>query len=258
MAALYAFCREVDDVADEDALPEAERRRRLQVWRSDIRSACERGVAELPVNRELVPVIARYRLRFEHFDELLQGVEMDLETRRYATYEALEAYCYRVASVVGLLSIEIFGYRNPRCHDYAVALGKALQFTNILRDVRNDAERGRVYLPAEALARAGVDAESVLRLEDSEGLRRAAAEVADRARAFFSDASAALPAEDRGSMVAAELMGAVYWQLLGKIQRGGFQVMQRQRARVGRPAKLALILRTWIRISLGSNASNYG
>src|SRR5207249_9502005 len=126
MAALYAFCREVDDVADEESAPAEQRRARLAAWREDIRKACDQGPPSFPVNRELMPVIGRHRLEFGLFDELIRGVEMDLDIKRYETYAQLELYCYRVASIVGRLSIEIFGYREPRCRDYAVFLGKAL------------------------------------------------------------------------------------------------------------------------------------
>ncbi len=139
MSALYAFCRQVDDVADNQALSVQERRRQLADWREDVRRACGSDLPKFPVNRELQPVIRQYHLPFEHFAALLQGVEMDLDINTYDTYEQLELYCYRVASVVGLLSIEIFGYQNPACRDYAVNLGNALQLTNILRDVRADA-----------------------------------------------------------------------------------------------------------------------
>ena len=126
MTALYAFCREVDDVADDESVPVAERRSKLAAWRADIRRACEGGVPEFPVNREFQPVIHAYKLPFALFDELILGVEMDLDIKRYETLAQLEHYCYRVASVVGLLSIEIFGYKNAACREYADALGKAL------------------------------------------------------------------------------------------------------------------------------------
>src|SRR5512142_1687688 len=153
MSALYAFCREVDDVADDESRPVEERRQTLAAWRADIARACANEQPHYPVNQELRPFILRHRLAFEYFDELIRGVEMDLDIKRYENYADLELYCYRVASVVGLLSIEIFGYTTPACRDYAIYLGKALQLTNILRDVRNDAERDRVYLPLSELAR---------------------------------------------------------------------------------------------------------
>ncbi|MBI2927314.1 MAG: presqualene diphosphate synthase HpnD [Verrucomicrobia bacterium] len=258
MAALYAFCREVDDVADDESAPVEERRARLGAWRADVRAACENGSPQFPVNRELQPVIARYRLPFALFDELLRGVEMDLDIKRYETYAELEQYCYRVASVVGLLSIEIFGHQHPACRDYAVHLGKALQFTNILRDVRGDAERGRIYLPLEELARCGVHPEEILRFEYSPRFRDAAAAVAQRARRYYQLAREALPAEDRRSMAPAELMGSVYWRLLRKLERRQFNVFGPTPAKVSKLQKLLLILRTWYRMTSGAVVPNYG
>src|SRR5437667_2781383 len=165
MSALYAFCREVDDVADNEVLPVEERRARLAIWRADIARACAQETPQFRVNQDLKPFIRQHRLPYELFDELIRGVEMDLDVKRYKTYADLEQYCYRVASVVGLLSIEIFGYRNPACRDYANHLGKALQLTNILRDVRTDAERGRIYLPLTELARFQVAEKELLRLK---------------------------------------------------------------------------------------------
>ena len=162
MAALYAFCRAVDDVADEDSVPTEKRRAELVAWRADIRRATNGEPPEFILNQEFQPVIRRFQLPFARFDELIKGCEMDLDTLRYADYEQLELYCYRVASVVGLLSIEIFGYQNPACHDYAIYLGKALQFTNILRDVKNDAARGRIYLPQSELKKFNVTEAEIL------------------------------------------------------------------------------------------------
>ena len=258
MAALYAFCREVDDVADEDARPAGDRARDLEAWRQDVRLACAGGQPRFPVNRELQPVIARYRLPFELFDELIRGCEMDLHLQRYQTYEELEHYCYRVASVVGLLSIEIFGYSDPRCREYAVHLGKALQFTNILRDVRCDAERGRIYLPAEELRRQGVRDEEILEGVYSDRYRLAAEAVAGRARQFYRAARAALPEDDRRSMVAAELMGSVYWRLFEKLEANRFDVFGPTPTRLTKFQKLALVARTWFRIQSGATAPNYG
>jgi phytoene synthase len=258
MSALYAFCREVDDVADEVSAPPAERRARLAAWREDVRRAATGGAPQFAVNRELQPVIQRYRLPFELFDELLKGVEMDLDITRYADYAELELYCYRVASVVGLLSIEIFGYRNPACRDYAVHLGRALQFTNILRDVRTDAARGRIYLPESELARFGVTPEEILRGEFSERYAALASSVAARARGFYRRARAALPAEDRRAMVAAELMGAVYWRLLNRLAARRFNVFDGAPVRLGRVRKLALIGRVWLAHALGVTAPAYG
>jgi 15-cis-phytoene synthase len=258
MSALYAFCREVDDVADNEAVPMETRREQLGAWRTDARRACGDDTPQFPVNRELQPVIRQYHLPFEHFDELLRGVEMDLDTRRYGTFEQLEQYCYRVASVVGLLSIEIFGYQNPACRTYAVSLGQALQLTNILRDVRSDAERGRIYLPLSELARFQVREEEILRFEYSSRFRDLAVSVAGRARRFYQAARDQLPAEDRRSMIAAELMGSVYWRLLRKLERRQFDVFGPKPTRLNKGHKCLLILRAWCRLISGTTASSYG
>jgi len=258
MAALYAFCREVDDVVDGESRPVQMRRGQLADWRVDVRRACENERPQFAVNQELQPVIAQYRLPFALFDELIQGCEMDLDIQRYENFERLELYCYRVASVVGLLSIGIFGYRNPACRDYAIYLGKALQFTNILRDVRTDAERGRIYLPLSELQKFNVSEEDMLNFEYSDRFRALAANIADRAKQFYRLARQTLPAEDRRAMVAAELMGAVYWQLLQKLERQQFNVFGPRSLRLARPQKLALIFRSWLRSTFGSTSSNYG
>ncbi len=258
MTALYAFCREVDDVADEESVPADTRRARLAAWRLDIARACERQPPEFPVNRELQPVIAAHRLPFALFDELIRGVEMDLDIKRYETIEQLEQYCYRVASVVGLLSIEIFEYTNPACREYADHLGKALQLTNILRDVRTDAERGRIYLPLAELARHRVTEQEILRFEYSDRFRQLAESVASRARFHYRRARELLPREDRRAMTAAELMGSVYWRLLRKLEARQFNVLGPQPTRLSKAQKLLLIARTWFRQSCGALAPNYG
>ncbi len=258
MAALYAFCREVDDVADDESVPVEQRRSRLAEWRADISRACKNETPQIETNRELQPVIKQFKLPFELFDDLIRGVEMDLDIRRYETFDELEKYCYRVASVVGLLSIEIFGYKNPACHDYAVYLGKALQLTNILRDVRTDAERGRIYLPQTELARFKVTPEEILRFEYSNRFRELAESVAARAKHFYQLAHETLPPEDRRSMVAAELMGSVYWRLLCKLERQQFNVFSSTPVRLGKAHKILLILRSWWRFVSGAMSPNYG
>jgi phytoene synthase len=258
MSALYAFCREVDDVADEESAPVETRRARLAEWRADVQRACENQSPQFPVNRELQPVIRQFNLRFELFDDLLKGCEMDLDIQRYENFEQLELYCHRVASVVGLLSIEIFGYKNPACRDYAVYLGKALQLTNILRDVRTDAERGRIYLPLSGLKKFNVLPDEILRHEYSECFAQFAASVAGRAKNFYRLARETLPAEDRRSMIAAELMGSVYWRLLQKLERQRFNVFGPQPARLSNVQKMLLILQAWLRTTFGSTSPNYG
>jgi 15-cis-phytoene synthase len=258
MSVLYAFCREVDDVADDESVPAEKRREQLAAWRDDVRRACESGEPQFAVNRELQPVIREFHLPFALFDELIQGCEMDLQIKRYETYEQLELYCYRVASVVGLLSIEIFGHQSPACRAYAIYLGKALQLTNILRDVRTDAERGRIYLPQSELARFHVNEREILEFQYSERFHQLAESVAARARKFYQLARETLPPEDRRSMVAAELMGSVYWRLFRKLERQQFNVFGPEPTRLSKGQKILLIFRSWCRFVSGATSPNYG
>jgi 15-cis-phytoene synthase len=257
MSALYAFCRAVDDVADEETVPTGKRREQLAAWRADIRLAVENQSPQFVSNREFQPIIQQFHLPYTLFDELIKGCEMDLDRQRYENYEQLELYCYRVASVVGLLSIEIFGHQNAACRDYAIHLGKALQLTNILRDVRTDAERGRIYLPQTELEKFNVSENEILAFKYTANYCALAGSIAGRARNFYQLARQSLPPEDRKSMVAAELMGAVYWQLLKKLEARQFNVFGERAIRVSKPRKLALIFRSWLRFVCNSRAPNY-
>jgi phytoene synthase len=257
MSALYAFCREVDDVADDESVPSEKRRAQLAEWRDDVKRACEDQSSQFPVNQELQPVIQNFSLRFELFDDLLKGCEMDLVRNRYEDFEALEKYCYHVASVVGLLSIEIFGYKNPATRNYAIYLGKALQLTNILRDVKNDAERGRIYLPLDQLRKFGITPDEIFQSRYSDRFRKLAESVAARAKFFYELAQKNLPAEDRRSMVAAELMGTVYWKLLEQLEKKDFRVFD-QPIRLSKRYKLLLIFLAWTRFAARSTSPAYG
>lgn len=258
MAALYAFCRQVDDVADDPAVPPAERRRALAAWRADLRRAAAGETPRLPVLRELQVHLVTYQLPLDLFDEVLAGCEMDLELSRYPDWPELDLYCHRVAAAVGLLSIRIFGCRHPHSADYAEALGRAFQLTNILRDVREDAARGRIYLPQTELARHGVTEAEILEGRYSARFRALAESVAARARAYYARAAARLPADDRRALIAAELMGAVYWNLLRRLAARGFDVFTGPRARLSRATKLYLTARTWWRLRVGPFRPNYG
>ncbi len=257
MSALYAFCREVDDVADNENAPTEKRRAQLSEWRDDVKRACENQLPQFAVNRELQPVIRQFHLPFGLFDELIKGCEMDLERNRYEDFEQLELYCHRVASVVGLLSIEIFGYKNPATRDYAVYLGKALQLTNILRDVKTDAARGRIYLPLDNLRKFSVTPDEILQSRYSDRFRHLCEAVAARAKDFYRQAQKSLPHEDRQSMVAAELMGMVYWKLLEQLEREKFRVFD-QPIRLSKRYKLLLIFLAWTRYGVRSASPNYG
>jgi 15-cis-phytoene synthase len=258
MSALYAFCREIDDVADDESAAVDQRRQQLTAWREDIAAACAGKAPQFRTNQDLQPFIAVHKLPFSLFDELIRGVEMDLDIKRYVSFEELEQYCYRVASVVGLLSIEIFGYKNPDCRVYADHLGKALQLTNILRDVRTDAERGRIYLPLKELAVHGVTECDILEGRYSDRFYALAQTTAARAREHYTAARRTLPAEDRRSMASAELMASVYWNLLGKLERRRFNVFGPSPTRLGKTRKLLLIARAWCRTFSGAGVPNYG
>src|SRR5213594_4397729 len=221
----YAFCRVIDDIADSSELNVAEKRVRLAEWREMLRGA---RPAEPPLAREVRSLIDKYSLPPGMLDEIIAGVEMDLNISRYATFEELRVYCYRVASAVGLVSIEIFGYRNPRCKEYALELGLALQMTNIIRDVGKDLQAGRVYLPQEDLARLNYSEAELQDRQYNERFVRLMEFEAARAREFFSRAAAALPSEDRRTMVPAEIMGSIYRGLLRKMERDKFRVFEKE------------------------------
>ena len=222
----YAFCRRVDDAADDPDVPLADRRRWLQGWR---RWLIEGEPSEPGFAGELRVLVHKYKIDPQLLEEILLGVEMDLEPARYENFQALYRYCYRVASAVGLVSIEIFGYQNPQCKEYAQKLGLALQLTNIIRDVDRDLQNGgRIYLPLNELKMFGYSAEALQnRTYNSEFLRLMQFQ-AERAHSFFREAERLLPREDRRSMVAAEGMRAIYHALLRKIERDRFRLFDKR------------------------------
>lgn len=223
ITALYAFCREVDDVVDEcsDA---GVARAKLNWWRGEVRETYH-GNPQHPVTRALQPVVRRLALPMERFFEIIDGMEMDLEKQGYRDFDELSRYCYRVASVVGLLSVPIFGYRNPQTLDYAHDLGMAFQLTNILRDVREDAARGRIYIPQEEMAKFGVTPAQLSGATTSEGARALFAAQAERARRYYRQAFEKLPAEDRFAQRSGIIMAEVYLALLDRIENSGYAVL---------------------------------
>ena len=250
--ALYAFCRVVDDCVDEE---DGEGEPGLVRWLAEVHRAYA-GRPETELGRELAEAVARFPIPRGSFEDIVAGCRMDLSPRRYATFADLRVYCERVASAVGLASIEIFGYDDPRTREYAVELGLALQLTNILRDVSPDAERDRLYLPLEDLARFGVgEAELLAAARDPRaprppGLARLLAFEADRARAHYAAAAGHLPARDRRSMLAAEIMGSIYRAILEEWAARGHPVGG-DRVRLGKPRKMWLALRTVPRVYWG-------
>ncbi len=226
ITALYAFCREVDDVVDNMSDPDIARAK-LAWWRQEI-GLTYAGTARHPVGRALQAVVTRYALPEAHFQTIIDGMTMDLEQNRYLDFAALEQYCHRVAGVVGLMSAEIFGYDHPDTRVYARDLGIAFQLTNILRDVGEDARRGRIYLPQDDLARFGVAPSSLLGGKGTDAFRRLMDFEADRTRGWYARALAKLDARDRRSQRAGLIMAAIYQTLLDEIARDGFNVLDRR------------------------------
>ena len=226
MTVLYAFCRQVDDVVDEAAEPGVARMK-LAWWRIEV-AAMYGGTPQHPVAQALKAVVGEYALPREHFDAIIDGMAMDLEQNRYLDFATLERYCHRVAGVVGLLSAEIFGYTDPTTRGYAHELGIAFQLTNIIRDVGEDARRGRIYVPQDELQRFGVAAADILGRKVTPAFQALMAFQVDRARAYHARALAALPARDRRAQRAGLIMAAIYRALLDEIERDGYRVLDRR------------------------------
>ncbi|MFO1412842.1 MAG: presqualene diphosphate synthase HpnD [Burkholderiales bacterium] len=226
ITALYAFCREVDDVVDEVSDADVARTK-LAWWRQEIARTFD-GTPQHPVAQALVPVVREVALPLAHFETVIDGMAMDLEHARYVDFAALELYCHRVAGVVGLMSAEIFGYTDPATRGYARDLGIAFQLTNICRDVGEDARRGRIYLPQEDLARFKVAPSSLLQGQPSDEFRALMAFEVERAQAWYAKAFDQLPAADRKAQRAGLVMAAIYRQLLSEIARDGYQVLDRR------------------------------
>ena len=226
MNALYAFCREVDDVVDEIADPDIARIK-LQWWREEL-SRCFLGQAQHPVGQAIQALLPDYDLPQALFEQIIEGMQMDLEQDRYADFNALSAYCYRVAGVVGLLSSKIFGYQQPETEEYAIQLGLALQLTNIIRDVREDAQRGRIYLPQDEMQHFGVSETSILALEQSPALHRLLEFQAQRALQHYDQALQTLPVTDRANQRTALIMAVIYRRTLELMLHQGLRVMDRR------------------------------
>ena len=226
ITALYAYCREVDDAVDEVADPDIARMK-LAWWRTEVDALFD-GSPQHPVTTALLPVVRRYAITRNQLQTVIDGMQMDLETMRYVDFAALELYCHRVAGVVGLMSVEIFGYTDPATLGYARDLGIAFQLTNIIRDVGEDARRGRIYLPQEDLSRFGVASADVLQARASPEFSNLMAFEVQRARSWYDRALAQLPQSDRRSQRAGLAMAAIYRTLLDEIARDGYNVLDRR------------------------------
>jgi phytoene synthase len=240
ITAVYAFCREVDDAVDN---PQGNPEQAVEEWRAEINRTYD-GKPTRPLTQSLLTAIENFQLSKEYFDGILDGVAMDLQHKRYPTFDALKKYCYHVAGEVGLLCMEIFGYRSERLKNYAVKLGTAFQLTNILRDVKIDGQNGRIYLPQEDLARFGVSEADILAGKLSPAIQRLMAYEARLARGYYHEASVLPTPAERPALRAAEIMRAVYENILDRIERRKYDVFSR-RIRVPTPIKLVLALKAW-------------
>ncbi len=243
ITALYAFCREVDDIVDDGLEPQLAAAK-LDWWRAEIGNLCA-GRPQHPVTRALQPAVARYGITAERLHEIIAGMAMDLSQTRYLDFAALERYCYLVAGVVGLLAAGIFGHREPRTLEYARTLGIAFQLTNIIRDVGEDARKGRIYLPLEDLRRFGVSANDILQARSTESFRRLMEFQARRAESYYERAYALLPAADRRAQRPGLIMAAIYRALLAEIERDGYRVLTHRTA-LTPLRKFWIAWRTWV------------
>jgi 15-cis-phytoene synthase len=240
---VYAFCKKTDDIVDEHQGTQEEKSHRLSVWRQEFDKSLNGG-SSLPLLNTLSVTAKKFEIPVEHFSELIKGVEMDLFKNRYETFEELYSYCYRVASTVGLMCAEIFGYTKDHTRQYAIDLGIALQLTNIMRDIKSDLKLNRIYIPQEDLRRFNYsedDLRNHIHDERFVGLMR---HQAQRARSYYSAANEHLAAEDKKHFFAARIMEKIYYSILEKIERKNFNVFQ-DKIRVSRMRQLAIALNIW-------------
>ena len=243
ITALYAYCREVDDVVDECSDADLAKAT-LAWWRQEIAGTFA-GAAQHPVAKALIPVVRQFDLPQARFHEIIDGMAMDLQYNRYPDFATLQSYCYRVAGAVGLMAAQIFGYRDSATLRYAENLGTAFQLTNIIRDVGEDARRDRVYLPLDELARFGVAASDIVHLRETDSFRRLIEFQIDRAREYYQRAFADLPRQDRKSQRPGLVMAAIYQTVLDEIYAGGCKVLN-QRTSLTPVRKLWIAWKTWL------------
>lgn len=255
--AVWDFCRAVDDVVDErPSVEEADRARAFEAlngWRRELDAVFAGAVPRTPQGKALQSCARAFKLPRRPFEDLIDGVSLDVGFRRYRTFNELYQYCYKVASTVGLICVEIFGCREAASRDYAVDLGVALQLTNILRDVSGDLARDRLYLPQEDLARAGCTEAMLRETPRAEPVVALLRDQARRARKYYQKAANLLPADDARRLAAAEIMGAIYFALLEEIEQRDYDVFS-EVVRLPRPQKATIALRTWFKIMTGSRS----
>ncbi|CAN4270903.1 ERG9 Phytoene/squalene synthetase [Methylophilaceae bacterium] len=245
ITALYAFCREVDDIADE-CTDLSVAKTKLNWWRSEIERLYQ-NQPQHPVAKALLAAIHTYQLDAEHFMEIIDGMEMDLNFNRYQDFKQLQLYCYRVASVVGLLSAQIFGFKNRKTLKFAHDLGMAFQLTNIIRDVGEDARRNRIYLPLDELAKFGVSEDDLLASRESIAVKRLLDFQIERAESYYDKALGTLTAEDHKNQRVSLMMASIYRTLLREIGSSGAEKVLNARISLGALRKMLLALKVWLK-----------
>ncbi len=245
MTALYAFCREVDDVVDECSDYQVAQTK-LNWWKTEVANLYT-GAPQHPVTKALQPVIKEFNLAQEHFLEIIDGMEMDLKFNRYEDFKQLQLYCYRVASVVGLLSASIFGFKNRKTLKYAHDLGMAFQLTNIIRDVGEDARRGRIYLPLDELKKAKVSEDDILQSRESPAVKELIEYQIERAESYYDKALRELPAEDAKQQRTGLIMAAIYRTLLREIKADSAEKVLNFKTKLPPFRKLLLAMQTFFK-----------
>ena len=254
---VYGFCRAVDDIVDDIVEQNGtveDARAGLNEWRAEL-DALYAGQPTKPIARRLQRVLAQFPMPQEYFEEMINGCEMDLHRHRYETFDELYEYCYRVASITGLMCIEIFTYRSPQTKEYAIDLGQALQLTNILRDLKEDAARGRIYLPQEDLRKFGYSEMELNEGVVNDNFRALMRFECERARGYYQRATDLLPLEDRPTLVAARTMGKIYYRLLEQIEAVNYDVFHHQ-IRLHRPERFLIALSEWAFNESGGEGGN--
>lgn len=248
MNTVYAFCRQTDDIVDNNHDNDDLKYEKLHKWRIELEKSIN-GNSNYALLNKLGRTIAQFNIPLDPFFELLKGMEMDLQTKRYLTFDDLKIYCYRVASTVGLMCIEIFGYKNKSTKDFAINLGIALQLTNILRDVKKDSMVGRIYLPQEHLNKFNYTETEIFENVYNQNFINLMKHEADIAKKYFDDASQVLDMDDKPSMFAARAMQHIYFKLLQKIIEADYNVYQ-EKIRVTNLEKVGISLGVWAKYSL--------
>lgn len=248
MNTVYAFCRETDDIVDADEHSDDFKYEKLRKWRIELEKSLE-GHSDYQLINKLAKTIQHFNIPLEPFFDLIKGMEMDLQKKRYLTFDDLQKYCYNVASTVGLMCIEIFGYRHPSAKDFAVNLGIALQLTNILRDVKNDAEKGRIYLPKEDLDKFNYNESDILNSTYNENFQKMMQYQVERAQEYFNAATACLNLEDKKAMFAARAMQHIYYRMLKKIVNADYDVYH-NKIKISTAKKVGISLGVWAKYRL--------